>query len=515
MSVNEFKQKRRHTEVSVFSFIVIVVASLLLGILCVKAVAEDKTELREGASKTRNVGDDEITDKRSDTEDKLRKDVLRTVFKEKDIEDIGDILNRPWSGDSVDFLWNLTFWGRGDQAGRGTTDITSNYGFYPLMVYLTGEYSDNIAVLTAVKEWFEVLFTTALDEEYLSEHLNHSTNSGVGSAIAAVRDYGDASFLTPAFWKIVEAGSTGAILTVGALGDKECLDRLKQYLEFPPWQFDAEGLLIGPFGGKGRPDAKHYLIHSLKSSILKIEELLEYPILREFPWRTRGSLLSSRDFDRCDTDKKRNDWLKMKHDMYLRDLQYDIKYPALKDLLSPQARGFLFRRMEKEPPEAREEWLTIRIRLLEEFKGVSGPNRYGPIKEMDKLPPAEREQWARERFKLVLEFETIVKEYDSRIDSLPRDWAYDLVRRVSAVPEAERRDWLKSRYEDRVLLWDKKYSEWVMAINRAHIRGEGRRKFINIINDYMAVPAGERDEWVRIKIEEITAETEKINGQED
>jgi len=198
----------------------------------------------------------EVTDKRSDTEDRLRTRVLEIFHDETKLVTLRRILNQPWTVAAVDSLGDLVTEDvrRGISDGEGTLGWGQRQRLLKLMAYVGSSY-DGKAGMRAVEKLDDLW--PLMEEEASTRAIRRSKQT----LLNALHSHGSPAFMTNGFWKQYERTGDGYLFMVEK-GDRAALERLKKLQRKDHWKTGSSRRI------------------SLDEAVTIIEASLKYPEIR-------------------------------------------------------------------------------------------------------------------------------------------------------------------------------------------------------------------------------------------
>lgn len=179
----------------------------------------------------RQVRDDEVTDKRGELEDRLRKAVLsafydpadvlrRTSSSEQqrfvDLDELRRVLNNPWNESAVEYLAGILL--RDEHAY--VIRWPQWQAISSLLAHVAIIHADS-PLAAKTEEAFDKLFDRAFAVDKTAKAALWNV------LLTAVGEYGSSELLTDSFWQAFEQGAGGGLMPAH-LGTPGLVDRLKQ-----------------------------------------------------------------------------------------------------------------------------------------------------------------------------------------------------------------------------------------------------------------------------------------------
>ncbi len=168
------------------------------------------------------VPPDALIHPRGQTEDELRMYLLAGVSSGKPYDEMREVLNRPWSRDTVRVLWKLD--GRHYERWQSIKGST-----LPLLVFAATRYKGDI--LTEVRSILDQLFSESIKPD------SHILGS-YGILGTALSKYGTLEVLPDSFWTAVQLESvgTGKVGVLARIGNEDTLKWLEKFQKTCAWE---------------------------------------------------------------------------------------------------------------------------------------------------------------------------------------------------------------------------------------------------------------------------------------
>jgi hypothetical protein len=175
----------------------------------------------------------ELTDKRSELEDRLRRRVLEIFHDETRLHDLRGVLNEPWTTESVKLIGDLVAddLRAGIGGGRGTLDWSQKARLLDLLAYVGCAY--DVDVSREAVAAFDGLWPLLLEEAEKCP-----IRRSKFTALNALASHGSSVFMTDAFWRYYEATGDGYRFLANA-GDQAALERLRTLQKKNHWKPDS------------------------------------------------------------------------------------------------------------------------------------------------------------------------------------------------------------------------------------------------------------------------------------
>ncbi len=163
----------------------------------------------------------DLADRRSETEDRLRRRVLEIFHDESRLRDLRRILNEPWTAESVRLIGDMLAddLRAGIRRETGSLSWSQRARLLNLMAYV-GSTCGGEAAEEAVAS-FDVLWPLLPDEKK-----GRSYMCSDAAVLRALANHGSAAFMTEAFWKHYEGTGDGFRFLAKA-GEAKALERLQ------------------------------------------------------------------------------------------------------------------------------------------------------------------------------------------------------------------------------------------------------------------------------------------------
>jgi len=206
-----------------------------------RSVAAGRTAVT--GSPSRIVGNNELTDGRSKTEDDLRRGLLSLFSDETTLKEIRDILNRPWDKNGLNYLGSLKVWD--PQLGAVIS----------LLAYVSGAYAQDKVISAEACYAVGTVLERVIDE-FRERRADYKMASSVRSSL---EKHGNPQLLLlPAFWKAIAQNNCLHLLSVIVrYGNEETLVELKAFRPNCRW-----------------PETQ---LRSLDETILILDEAIKHP----------------------------------------------------------------------------------------------------------------------------------------------------------------------------------------------------------------------------------------------
>jgi len=166
------------------------------------------------------VSPDIIIEPRDREEDKLRMYLLASFEQSEKRDRIAEIVNQPWSDDTVEALWNAEQMEQGVPRGK----------MLNLIMFVAKKYKGE--VFSEVKTRLGNLFEKYAQPNWRSKEFR------LGSfLISSLKKYGTVEMLPDSFWRLLEREDMGyGLLNVlSTIGDLETLEYLEKFSEACHW----------------------------------------------------------------------------------------------------------------------------------------------------------------------------------------------------------------------------------------------------------------------------------------
>ena len=188
----------------------------------VSATEAEPTQSMNPAILPRTVLESELTDKRTLTEDTLRKGVLGLFSDEATLKDLRVALNQPWTEGSLQFIFDRITRAASDKEGRSIAGMESYRSLACLLAYVSTTYSNNPSISVKAQNLFNEMNSGVL--------LGKGTRNALKSAL---EKYGNAKLvLMPSMWnKTNQQGCIAFLSAIEIHGNEEALSRLVTLFE--------------------------------------------------------------------------------------------------------------------------------------------------------------------------------------------------------------------------------------------------------------------------------------------